>query len=313
MQYFKGNTHCHSTNSDGEISPAEVGEYYKAIGYDFLAITDHFHLTEPVEYSQPSGIAPLPGAEFGGIRLADTVGLWVNRAYERLSCEAFHDECPIGDVYQKNIDNILNAGGVPILCHPFWHWTFDYEKIKAVTGWKHFELCNASPDCNAMPIPGYAPAEAMWDKLLSNGQRVFGVASDDAHKYTAPYTPTKALGGRGFIMLKADGLGSAALRKAFEAGQFYSSTGAELKEYSLTENSIKVAVNITKDEEVCSFEFFGFNGELLQHSVGSEAEYNFRGDELYIRIRIATTTGHWLWTQPIFLDDLTAQMSWING
>ena len=313
MQYFKGNTHCHSTNSDGELSPAEVGIYYKSSGYDFLAITDHFHLTEPDEYSPSSGITAVPGVEFGGVRLADTVGLWVNRADERLTEDDFPDEYPIGDAYQKNIDNILKAGGVPILCHPLWHWTFDYEKIKTVTGWKHFELCNASPDCNAMPIPGYAPAEELWDKLLSNGQRVFGVASDDAHKYTAPYTPTKALGGRGFIMLKAESLEDDALRRAFEAGQFYASTGAALKEYALTEAGIKVAVAITKDEEVCSFEFFGLNGKLLQHSIGSEAEYKFRGDELYVRLRIATTTGHWLWTQPLFLDDLTSQMLWING
>ena len=87
---------------------------------------------------------------------------------------------------------------------------------------QYFELCNASPDCNAIPIPGYAPAEEIWDKLLSNGYRVFGVASDDAHKYRVPYTLTKALGGRGFIMLKAKSLDSAALRKTFEHRQFYS-------------------------------------------------------------------------------------------
>lgn len=312
MRYFKGNTHCHSTNSDGEFNPTEVSEYYKSIDYDFLSITDHFHLTRPKEYSQSSKITPIPGAEFGGARRADTVGLWVDRACDRLYDEDFPEDGPISDIYQANINHITNAGGVPILCHPFWHWTFDYETIKTVTNWKHFELCNASPDCNAIPIPGYAPAEEMWDKLLSSGQRVFGVASDDAHKYTAPFTPVKALGGRGFIMLKADNLNSVALRKAFEEGHFYSSTGVKLKTYSLTEQIIKVEADITKDEEVCSFEFFGLNGERLSHSIGSDAEYKFRGDEVYVRIRIATTTGHWLWTQAVFLDDLTAQMSWIN-
>jgi hypothetical protein len=46
----------------------------------------------------------------------------------------------------------------------------------------------------------------MWDILLSDGQRVYGVASDDAHKYTGSYTPVKPLGGTGFIMLKSKNL-----------------------------------------------------------------------------------------------------------
>jgi hypothetical protein len=41
-RFYKGNLHTHSTRSDGTLRPAEVIAAYRARGYDFLALTDHF-------------------------------------------------------------------------------------------------------------------------------------------------------------------------------------------------------------------------------------------------------------------------------
>ena len=38
---FKANLHCHSTISDGRLTPEELKEAYKNAGYQVLAITDH--------------------------------------------------------------------------------------------------------------------------------------------------------------------------------------------------------------------------------------------------------------------------------
>ena len=38
---FKANLHCHSTISDGKLTPEELKEAYKNAGYQVLAITDH--------------------------------------------------------------------------------------------------------------------------------------------------------------------------------------------------------------------------------------------------------------------------------
>ncbi len=312
MNWYKGNLHCHSTESDGQISPAEVAQYYKDIGYDFLGITDHFKLTPVDMYEEPSGILGIPSSEFAGTRNAHVVGAWSDNTV----AEGFHckdeETCPIGEIFRGILKQISDANGIPILCHPFWHWTFDYEKIKDVSGWKHFELCNASPDCNSIPIPGFSPGDKLWDELLSNGKRVFGVASDDAHKYRIPYEPFAPLGGRGFIVVKAEQLDRNILREAFDAGHFYASTGAELEDYKLTESGIHLKVK-DYSEHVSSFEFFGNNGKLLQHTTGTESEYKFKGDEIYVRARIATTSGCWLWTQPVFLDSIKQEMEWING
>ncbi len=38
--------HCHSTNSDGKLTPEEIVAIYEEKGYDILAITDHDVLTK---------------------------------------------------------------------------------------------------------------------------------------------------------------------------------------------------------------------------------------------------------------------------
>ncbi|MEG2860151.1 MAG: hypothetical protein RSA12_09670, partial [Clostridia bacterium] len=44
LPFFKGNLHTHTTRSDGKMSPEDVMALYRAHGYDFLALTDHWHV-----------------------------------------------------------------------------------------------------------------------------------------------------------------------------------------------------------------------------------------------------------------------------
>ena len=41
-RFWRGNLHTHSNASDGVLPPDEVCRRYKAQGYDFIALTDHF-------------------------------------------------------------------------------------------------------------------------------------------------------------------------------------------------------------------------------------------------------------------------------
>src|SRR2546426_9624903 len=41
MGWLRGNLHAHTTYSDGMKTPQELIAEYEALGYDFLAITDH--------------------------------------------------------------------------------------------------------------------------------------------------------------------------------------------------------------------------------------------------------------------------------
>src|SRR5829696_5540064 len=44
-RWYKGNTHTHTINSDGDSSPDDVARWYKEHGYQFVVLTDHNYLT----------------------------------------------------------------------------------------------------------------------------------------------------------------------------------------------------------------------------------------------------------------------------
>ena len=43
--WYRGNIHTHTTESDGDAEPEVVAAWYRDHGYDFLALSDHNHLT----------------------------------------------------------------------------------------------------------------------------------------------------------------------------------------------------------------------------------------------------------------------------
>jgi hypothetical protein len=56
MPTLRGNLHAHTTYSDGVRSPRELVTEYEALGYDFLAITDHEDLIVPGYWRSLSGL-----------------------------------------------------------------------------------------------------------------------------------------------------------------------------------------------------------------------------------------------------------------
>src|SRR5262245_21724371 len=46
LRWYKGNTHTHTINSDGDSTPDEVVRWYREHGYNFLVLSDHNYLTE---------------------------------------------------------------------------------------------------------------------------------------------------------------------------------------------------------------------------------------------------------------------------
>src|SRR5687767_15681420 len=45
MRWYKGNTHTHTLNSDGDSTPDDVVRWYREHGYNFVTLTDHNYLT----------------------------------------------------------------------------------------------------------------------------------------------------------------------------------------------------------------------------------------------------------------------------
>jgi hypothetical protein len=310
MPWFKGNIHCHSCLSDGCATPEHVAKYYQFYDYDFISITDHNMFTPVDSHKTNNSFLGIPGCEYTAANYCHVLGLNLKNAVkppvqfgkiDKIDSFSIEDSEKIYTL-QDGVDQINAAGGIPVLCHPFWNWTYNWEVAEAVKNWKHFEVCNASPNCNSYPTPGGSHGDEMWDKLLSSGHRVFGVATDDAHEYYSPCDSHSPSAGRGYIVINAEKLDIDLIIKAFIAGDFYSSTGIDLDYYEFDRKKINIGIKRFETEKVW-FQFFGEKGRELARNYGTESDYSIKGDEIYIRCRMSSCTGAFAWTQPVFIDN----------
>ena len=300
LNWYRGNLHTHTINSDGDSSPWEVVAWYKRNGYQFLAITDHNTFTDPAHFdSNPNDSFLLLGAE----EVTNEQTVHVNAIGIGRVIPAQHGST-VTDILQASIDAIRAQGAVPLINHPNFRWAFTATEMLALKGPVLLEIASGHPAVNHGG-DGLVPAtEQMWDQLLSAGIRVFGAAVDDAHNFRQEFTLDRANPGRAWVVVRAPSLSREHIVEALNAGEFYASTGVELKNIVSTSNALSVeiqtasALQSAKRHRVV---FTGKNGRELATSRDNPALYTFKGDEGYVRARIEDSGGLRAWTQPIFV------------
>jgi hypothetical protein len=298
-KWYKGNTHCHTLNSDGDSYPRQVIRWYRDHGYNFLVISDHNFITE-IKYLDTD-----PNDDFlliQGEEVTDSfegVPVHLNALNAVTYIEPQHGDS-VTETLQNNVDAILQAGAVPQINHPNWRWSFTDKEMSQLENVTLFELFNVHPDCNLFAAGGRPGMEDIWDGLLSMDILMYGIASDDAHDFVGEFAPARSNPGSGWIMVKAGELSTDAIMQAIEQGEFYATLGVTLKDVYHTEDKYIVDVNPYKDAAY-TITFIGKDGHTLQESQGPYAEYHFKGDELYVRARIFESSGRIACTQPVFL------------
>ena len=75
--------------------------------------------------------------------------------------------------------------------------------------------------------------EEVWDRILSSGKMLYGIAVDDAHYFKRPEEQDGAAAGEGWVYVRSPRLEPRAIVEALERGDFYSSTGVELQSVSV--------------------------------------------------------------------------------
>ena len=301
--WYKGNLHTHTTKSDGDAESEVVVQWYREHDYDFLVLSDHNHLTL-LECGASRDISErpimIPGEEvsantLGGAAPVHVGAIGLSRMVEPIDAD------DVVATIQANVDAILEAGGIASINHPNFRWAFDHEEIKQVTGESFLEVYNGHPLVNVYGAPGKFSYEEIWDGALTAGRVVFGVATDDAHRYY-DFSPRQSNPGRGWVMVNAPELTSEAIVEALVAGEFYASTGVTLKELESSRESIHLEIKQVYDE-ICTTTFTGRGGVTLAEEVGLEATYRIRGDEGYVRATVKSSGGTKAWTQPVFPRD----------
>jgi hypothetical protein len=300
-RWYKGNTHTHTINSDGDSTPDEVVRWYREHGYQFLVLTDHNVLTSVDALNAMHG-ASEQFLVVKGEEVTDPLdkkplhinGLDVNARV------APQGGGSVSAVLQRNVDAIRDAGGVPHINHPNYGWAITRAELEQVRNNRLFEIFNGHPHVNNLGGGGLPGMEDVWDAILSNGTLLYGIAVDDAHVFKDPGNPDVAGPGRGWVMVRAARLDPRALLDALERGEFYASTGVELADYQANAHRISVAVNPTAFSKY-RIQFIGKRGRLLLESTESTATYTIRGDEGYVRARVLESNGRIAWCQPVIV------------
>lgn len=239
-KFWRGNLHCHSTRSDGLLEPAEVCRRYKAEGYDFLALTDHFVglFDYPLTDTSPcrdEGFTTLLGAELhsgamenGEIWHILAVGL--PAGFEPPVAPDFEPQNSL-ETAPELARRAALAGAFVAIAHPEWSQMslVDAATIEAAHA---VEIYNHS--CAAGCDRGYG--FHIYEQLLSSGKRLMLCATDDAH-----FSEPDHFGG--WVLVKAETNTPEALLSALKEGAFYSSTGPEIHDLVWGEDRVEVSTS----------------------------------------------------------------------
>lgn len=301
-RWFKGNTHTHTLNSDGDSTPDEVVRWYREHGYQFLVLSDHNFLTSVDALNALHGadqqFLVIPGEEVTdrfGDKPIHVNGLDLHRLVEPQGGDS------VVDTIQRNVDAIRDGKAIPHINHPNYGWAITVEDLADVHDYKLFEIFNGHPAVNNLGNVDSPGLEEVWDILLSRGHVVYGIAVDDAHVFKHPWNRSAARPGQGWVVVRATELSAAAIMAAMEQGEFYASTGVSIADYEAGGATMTITIDAQGATRYTT-RFIGRNGRVLSEVGTNPAVYRFRGDEGYVRAKVIDSNANVAWTQPYFLD-----------
>jgi hypothetical protein len=297
--WFKGNLHTHTLNSDGDSTPDDVVRWYREQGYHFLVLTDHNYLTSV------DGLNALHGADdkFLVVRGEEVTDRFSDRPIHVNALNPDRFITPPGGasvvaMVQNMVDAIRSAGGVPSINHPNYGWAISSDDLAQLQRTRLFEVFNGHPLVNNLGGGGVPGLEETWDRILSTGKLLYGIAVDDAHYFKRPEDKTAPRPGFGWVYVRAARLEAKALIDALERGEFYSSTGVELQSLDISATTMTVTLR-TERQSKYTIQFIGRHGRVLRESTASPATYTFTGDEGYVRAKVVESNGKLAWIQPV--------------
>lgn len=292
--WLKGNLHCHTTRSDAISSPETVIRQYAAMGYDFLALTDH-RIYNYENFAPDTQLTILPGVELDaglpgpGCHCIHLVSV----GPERNRGNGFQQDQRFGTVQVQTaaeakpmIEVIQSSGNLPIFCHPEWSGNTAQE-ILSLPETPLMEIWNSG----CVVEDGLDGRGAYWDEVLFSGRHTYGVATDDGHR---PYQ-----NGLGYVKVRSADRTPSAIIEALRNGAFYSSCGPEIYDFYLEDDK---AVVLCSPVEAIRFRHFRVPYEECRaHGIMGHQTVPVK-DTNYIRAEVVDAQGRMAWTNPIFLD-----------
>ena len=295
-RFWRGNLHTHSTRSDGVLDPAEVCRRYKAEGYDFIALTDHF--VGPFDYPivdttpyRDDAFTTILGAELHSGAM-ENGELW-----HILAVGLPPDFAPSHSPEFRPVDGqetgpeiaqrARDAGAFVAVAHPEWSGLSlsdarSLEAAHAVEIYNHG--CQVAAD----------RAEGFWHlaRLLEEGRHLTLCATDDAH-----FNEPDHFGG--WTMVKAEENAPTALLEALKAGHMYATTGPLIHdvEWSDSEVTVESSAIVTLIVQGRGTASAAVHGQSMTRA--TMALDRFAKSE-WLRLTVIDAAGRRAWTNPVW-------------
>ena len=296
-RFWRGNLHTHSTRSDGILDPAEVCRRYRAEGYDFLALTDHFigRYGYPIVDTVPfrhDDFTTILGAELHSGAMANgelwhilAVGLPPDFAPS--NSPSFQ---PVAD--QETAPQLaaraVAAGAFVAIAHPQWSG-LTLADARTITAAHAVEIYNHGCAVGCDRADGFGIA----DLLLTEGRALTMIATDDAH-----FSEPDHFGG--WVMVKALENTPEALLAALKAGHFYSSQGPEIREVRIAEDRVIVDSSAVASV-IVQGTGTGAKATHGQSMTRTEVPLARLNKSPWLRVTVIDAAGKRAWSNPIIL------------
>jgi hypothetical protein len=288
-RFWRGGLHAHSTSSDGALPPQEVCRAYRAAGYDFAVITDHFRakygfpLTDTRPYRAP-GFTTLPGAELHAPATEHSdewhivaVGL----------PDGFAPPLP-GETGPELARRARAAGAFIGMAHPA-------ASLLTLADAMSLDAAHAVEVYNAVATrEDRGDSWHLCDLLLSAGRRLGCYAADDAH-----FQPGEPPAGLAWVQVRAESLQPDALLTALKAGRYYSSTGPRIDAVTVDDDRVSVRCSAVTTILVTG----GVPGKQIltgQDLTTGTLELGALRRSPYLRVTVIDHNGGRAWTNPVW-------------
>ena len=328
--FYKANLHCHSTNSDGKLTPEQIKDIYTQKGYSIVAYTDHDVLIPHHELTDDNFLA-LSGYEleinerwegnFSKLKTChmcfialspenDKQVLYHRHKYlfgnavnlrDKLK---FDDSTPDYERYYTHecISEMMKTGrdnGFFVTYnHPAWSLE-RAENYLGYNGMHAMEICNYSCVCSGYPDYN----EQIYDEMLLSGKRIFCTATDDNHNSHPVDTP-KCDSFGGFTVIKAPALKYTDITNALLKGNFYASQAPLIYDLYVEDGKIHITCSNAKSIRLNT----GRRRTEIVYSEKNEyittACFNVDKEDVYVRITVTDEEGKHANTNAFFVDEI---------
>jgi predicted metal-dependent phosphoesterase TrpH len=282
---FRGNLHTHSNRSDGVAPPEQVLADYRAAGYDFLVLTDHFEArwgwsVTDTAFARDDGFTTLLGAELSSADWDDEDVYWVNA----IGLPA--DFAPGDDAIRR----AAAAGAYNVLLHPGLTNFLDFDALPV----QHLHAVETYNQNAATSWPDQAEGRYAADALLARGHRLHVTVGDDAH-WEHPWDRFGA-----WVEVRAERLEPDALLAALKAGAYYSSQGPRIDDVSVDGDRVRVACSPVR--AVALTGIHGWRSDVVIGGALEEATLDLgRLRSPYWRLTVTDAGGRRAWTNPVWV------------